>query len=285
MAKKQALGKGLGALMGDVDNSNIIKAGTINEINIDKIEINPFQPRAEFDKEALNELADSIKELGIIQPLTVRESENNKFQLIAGERRLRAAKIAGLTKIPVFVRKADDTEMLEMSLVENIQREDLNAIEIAHSYNRLIEECKLTQEILSDKVGKKRSTIANYLRLLKLPAKIQLGIKDKKISMGHARAIVNINDAETQMIIYEQIVKYELSVRKVEEAVRELSEKKQEKKTSKVRTAAEYNDLKKHLEKYFQSKIEFKRNNIGVGKIVIHFKSDEELEKIIAILD
>ncbi len=285
MAKKQALGRGLGALMDDVGNSNIIKVGAISEISIDKIEINPFQPRAEFDKETLNELADSIKELGIIQPLTVRESENNKFQLIAGERRLRAAKIAGLNKIPVFVRKADDTEVLEMSLVENIQREDLNAIEIAHSYNRLIEECKLTQEILSDKVGKKRSTIANYLRLLKLPAKIQLGIKDKKISMGHARAIVNINDAETQMIIYEQIVKYELSVRKVEEAVRELSEKKQEKKTSKVRTAAEYNDLKKHLEKYFQSKIEFKRNNIGVGKIVIHFKSDEDLEKIIAILD
>ncbi len=283
MAKKMALGKGLGALIDDAGKTNVItKAGNINEISIKDIDINPFQPRTEFEKESLNELAASIKELGIIQPITVRETDTSKFQLITGERRLRAAKTAGLKTIPAFVRKADDTEMLEMALVENIQREDLNAIEVALSYNRLIEECKLTQENLSEKIGKKRSTISNYLRLLKLPAVIQIAIKNKKISMGHARAIVSVDDPQLQTKICEQIIKNDYSVRKTEELVKQSTKKHYKNKT---KNTTEYLELKNHLEKYFKSKIDFKRNDNGKGKIIIHFKSDEELENIIGILD
>lgn len=286
MTKKMALGKGLGALIDDASSNNVIKAGNVNEIPIDNIEINPFQPRKEFEEDALNELATSIKELGIIQPITVREISPNKYQLITGERRFRASKIVGLKTIPAFVRKANDTEMLEMALVENIQREDLNAIEIALSYNRLIEECKLTQETLSDKVGKKRSTIANYLRLLRLPAIIQIAIKDKKLSMGHARAIVTIEDTEAQLMLFDQIIKNDYSVRKIEELVRNIDQIKAQKKEKKTgKTETEYKELQNHLEKYFQSKIELKRNDKGKGKIIIHFQSDEGLEKIIGILD
>lgn len=286
MTKKMALGKGLGALIDDASSNNVIKAGNVNEIPIDNIEINPFQPRKEFEEDALNELATSIKELGIIQPITVREISPNKYQLITGERRFRASKIVGLETIPAFVRKANDTEMLEMALVENIQREDLNAIEIALSYNRLIEECKLTQETLSDKVGKKRSTIANYLRLLRLPAIIQIAIKDKKLSMGHARAIVTIEDTEAQLMLFDQIIKNDYSVRKIEELVRNIDQIKAQKKEKKTgKTETEYKELQNHLEKYFQSKIELKRNEKGKGKIIIHFQSDEGLEKIIGILD
>ncbi len=202
--------------------SSRLPAAAVNEISLRDIEANPWQPRSKFDEEALEELADSIKEIGIIQPVTVRLLENGKYQLITGERRYRAARKIGLKTVPAFVRDAEDQNMLEMALVENIQREDLDAIEVAISYQRLIEECNLTQENLSDRVGKKRSTVSNYLRLLKLPAEIQLGIKDKKITMGHARALINIEDQDTLLAVYEQVVAKDLSVRKVEELVRQV---------------------------------------------------------------
>ena len=242
-----------------------------------------------MDEESLQELADSIKVLGIIQPITVRATENDRYQLITGERRFRASKLAGLEKIPAYVRGADNQGMLEMALVENIQREDLDAIEVALSYQRLIEECNLTQENMSDRVGKKRSTISNYLRLLKLPAEIQLGIRNKKITMGHARAVVNIEDPETQLMIYQQILKYDFSVRKVEEVVRELSEVKEEKEEktakSKISHPEEYEKLEEHLSTYFESKVEFKKGSRGAGKIIIPFKNDDDLERIIGIID
>ena len=220
MAQKNALGRGLGALIEDADQSERAPAAAINEIDIDKIEVNPFQPRKNFDEESLRELASSIREIGIIQPITVRRLNGDTYQLITGERRYKAAGLAGMETIPAYVRIAEDQNMLEMALVENIQREDLDSIEVAISYQRLIEEIGLTQENLSDRVGKKRSTISNYLRLLKLPAEIQLGIRDRLISMGHARALVNIPDPNIQLEIFQKIIKDDLSVRKVEELVR-----------------------------------------------------------------
>jgi ParB family chromosome partitioning protein len=286
MAKRNALGRGLGALIDDAGQEHIVTADAVNEIDINKIEANPFQPRSIFNEEALEELATSIKELGIIQPITVRKVNNNKFQLISGERRLRAAQQAGLKKIPAFIRFADDQGMLEMALVENIQREDLDAIEVAISYQRLIEECKLTQENMSDRVGKKRSTISNYLRLLKLPAEIQLGIRDKQISMGHARALVNIKNEKTQLKVYYKIIDEALSVRKTEDIIRDINTPKNSaNKKDKVRLPEEYEQLKKHLDEHFNAKIDFKRNNKGSGKIVIPFKSDEDLERIMGIID
>lgn len=234
MAKRNALGRGLGALIDDAGQEHIVTADAVNEIDIDKIEANPFQPRTAFNEESLEELARSIKELGIIQPITVRNIDDHKFQLTSGERRLRAAQLAGLTKIPAYIRFADDQGMLEMALVENIQREDLDAIEVAISYQRLIEECKLTQESMSDRVGKKRSTISNYLRLLKLPAEIQLGIRDKQISMGHARALVNIENEKTQLDIYYKIIDEGLSVRKTEDIIRDVNTPKQTEQTKKL---------------------------------------------------
>lgn len=286
MAKRNALGRGLGALIDDAGQEHIVTADAVNEIDIDKIEANPFQPRSIFNEEALEELATSIKELGIIQPITVRKVDDNKFQLISGERRLRAAQQAGLKKIPAFIRFADDQGMLEMALVENIQREDLDAIEVAISYQRLIEECKLTQENMSERVGKKRSTISNYLRLLKLPAEIQLGIRDKQISMGHARALVNIKNEKTQLKIYYRIIDESLSVRKTEDLIRDINTPKNNTNNKdKVRLPEEYEQLKKHLEEHFEANIDFKRNNKGSGKIVIPFKSDEDLERIMGIID
>ena len=286
MAKRNALGRGLGALIDDAGQEHIVTADAVNEIDINKIEANPFQPRSIFNEEALEELANSIKELGIIQPITVRKVNDNKFQLISGERRLRAAQQAGLKKIPAFIRFADDQGMLEMALVENIQREDLDAIEVAISYQRLIEECKLTQENMSERVGKKRSTISNYLRLLKLPAEIQLGIRDKQISMGHARALVNIKNEKTQLKVYYRIIDEALSVRKTEDIIRDINTPKNSaNKKDKVRLPEEYEQLKKHLEEHFVSNIDFKRNNKGSGKIVIPFKSDEDLERIMGIID
>jgi ParB family transcriptional regulator, chromosome partitioning protein len=285
MAQRNALGRGLGALIDDAGQEHTVNADSVNEIDINRIEVNPFQPRTNFDEVALNELASSIRQLGIIQPITVRKIDDRKFQLITGERRLRAAQIAGLNKIPAFVRFANDQEMLEMALVENIQREDLDAIEIAISYQRLIEECKLTQESLSDRVGKKRSTVSNYLRLLKLPAEIQLGIRDKKISMGHARALVNIENVKTQIKTYYRIIDEDLSVRKIEDITRDINIPKPEEQKDKVRLPEEYEQLKKHLSDHFVAKIDFKRNNKGSGKIVIPFKSDEDLERIMGIID
>lgn len=282
VAKKSALGRGLGAL---IEDANAKPASSINEIHLNEIETNPFQPREKFDDETLNELAISIKELGIIQPITVRQLRQNKYQLITGERRLRAAKIVGLKTIPSYIRKADDQAMLEMALVENIQREDLDAIEVAMSYQRLIDECKLTQENLSDRVGKKRSTVSNYLRLLKLPASIQLGIRNQEVSMGHARALINIDDTTKQLSIYKMVVDGELSVRQTEELVRGDKEKKSTKKTGKVVTPHEYKKLKDQLSRFFSSPVDFRRNQYGKGSIVIPFDSDEDLERIIGFLD
>jgi ParB family transcriptional regulator, chromosome partitioning protein len=289
MAKRTALGRGLGALIDDAGIVNQTPATSTDEVEIKMIEANPWQPRTTFDEEALNDLAQSIKEVGIIQPLTLRRIADNRYQIIAGERRFRASKLAGLTKVPAYIRESDDDRMLELALIENIQREDLDAIEVSLSYQRLMDECQLTQEELSDRVGKKRSTVANYLRLLKLPAIIQKAIREREISMGHARAIINIDDSETQTMLYHQIVKYDFSVRKIEEIVRKINleegskPEKNEDKTPKF--PSEYEELKKHLSKHFSTNIDFKINNKGVGKIVIPFNSDKDLERIIGVLD
>ena len=283
MVKRNVLGRGLGALINDAEK---MQSAGINEIELSKIEINPFQPRSNFDTEALEELAASIREFGLIQPITLRKIDNEKYQIIAGERRFRAAHIAGLESIPAYVRKAKDDGMLELALVENIQREDLDAIEIAVSYQRLIDELEFTQEELSARVGKKRSTIANYVRLLKLPAVIQKGLREKVISMGHARAIVNIEDEDTQEMIYNQIVKYGFSVRKVEEIVQDLNnDKPQNNKPKKEKFPTEFQKIKTQLDEIFSSRIGFSMNDKGKGKIVIPFKSAEELDKIVKIIE
>ncbi|MCK9413876.1 MAG: ParB/RepB/Spo0J family partition protein [Prolixibacteraceae bacterium] len=287
MQKRNALGRGLGAL---IDDSNMPREQipVSNEILITEIEANPFQPRVHFDEEALNELTASIKEVGIIQPITLRKIGEKRYQIIAGERRFRASKLAGLTKVPAFVREAGDEAMLELALVENIQREDLDAIEVALSYQRLMEECKLTQESLSDRVGKKRSTISNYLRLLRLPAIIQKAIREQEITMGHARALININDSETQVMVYRQVVKYDFSVRKTEDIVRKLSATGEEATPSFKKDTTmtdQFNDLKKHLGKYFSSNIGLKINDQYKGKIEIPFKDSKDLERIIGIFD
>lgn len=287
MAKRNALGRGLGALIDDADRDRD-PSSSISEIAIEEIEANPFQPRTKFDEEALKELATSIKKIGIIQPITLRKVGQRKYQIIAGERRFRASKIAGLETITAYVRTAEDEGMLEMALVENIQREDLDAIEIALSYQRLMDECKLTQENLSDRVGKKRSTVSNYLRLLRLPALIQKGIVDKTISMGHARALVNIKNPEDQLAIYDEILKNDYSVRKVEELVRQLNSseaKVPQTAASKQKHPQEYGELKEHLSRFFNTKVDFSLNNKGKGKIVIPFGSSTDLERIIGILD
>jgi len=288
MAKRNALGKGLGALIEDAGNDNQYQVDAVNEISLDLIEVNPYQPRTNFDEGALQELASSIKEIGVIQPITVRQIDNTQFQLITGERRFRAAKMAGITKIPAFIRTADDQAMLEMALVENIQREDLDAIEVAISYQRLIEECELTQENLSGRVGKKRATISNYLRLLKLPAEIQLGIRDHKISMGHARALINIEDPDKQLQAYYRILDEGLSVRATEDMIRGLGQTQPGKKssgTTKKALPEEYQQLKQSLANHFNTNIDVRRNDNGKGKIVIPFKSDKDLERIMSIIN
>ncbi len=292
MAKKHALGRGLGALIDD--SSTISEAPStstlIDEVDISLIEVNPWQPRTTFDEEALTDLSNSIREVGIIQPLTLRRVDNGKYQIIAGERRFRASKMAGLKKVPAYIRESDDSNMLELALIENIQREDLDAIEVAVSYQRLIDECQLTQENLGERVGKKRTTVTNYLRLLKLPAVIQKAIREREISMGHARAIINVNDPDTQIMLYKQIVKYDFSVRKIEEIVRKLSSEGEEKEAPKQEVKVpkfpkEYDELKKHLSKHFTTNVDFKMNNKGKGKIVIPFNSNKDLERIIGVLD
>ncbi|MBN1116217.1 MAG: ParB/RepB/Spo0J family partition protein [Bacteroidales bacterium] len=293
MTKKNSLGRGLGALI-ESQETEPRKVGMpvapkinggVSEIDVELIDANPYQPRTIFDEETLNELASSIKEIGIIQPITLKEVEGGRYLLISGERRLRASKIAGLTKLPAYIRKANDQNMLEMALIENIQREDLDAIEVAISYQRLIDECDLTQELLSKRVGKKRATVTNYMRLLKLPAEIQLGIKEKKISMGHARALVNIEKPQEQLKIFYKVVDQDLSVRKVEELVRTRNMPKEEEKPKEPKSLKDYDSLKTDLSKLFQANIDFKRSNNGDGKIVIPFKSDEDLERLIAIFD
>ena len=288
MARKNALGRGLGALIDDADREKYENIDSISEININQIETNPYQPRSKFDEEGLNELASSIKELGIIQPITVRKLTDGKFQLITGERRYRASIIAGLKKMPAYFRTADDQAMLELALVENIQREDLDSVEIAISYQRLIEECQLTQENLSDRVGRKRSTISNYLRLLKLPAEIQLGIREKKLSMGHARTLVNIEDPKTQIKVFYRVIDEELSVRKTEELVRQINRdanKDTSKNERKQKINEDFQVLSQHLSEFFNARVQFRVNEDGKGKIVIPFDNTEEMERIIGILD
>ena len=290
MTKRPTLGRGLSALLeddktdvtGSADASQLSKTvGSIAEIEISKIEANPFQPRTKFEEEALQELSQSIKELGIIQPVTVRKLGYDKYQLISGERRFRASQLAGLTQIPAYVRIANDQSMLEMALVENIQRAELDAIEVAISYQRLIEECKLTQEEMSQRVGKKRSTISNYLRLLKLPAEIQNGIRSNQLSMGHARALVNIENPESQLELYHQILEETLSVRKTEE----LAKGKKESSTSASKAKAPLSVVDKrirmNLTDHFSVPVKFQRKDEEKGSITIPFENEEELAKIL----
>lgn len=257
----------------------------VNEIPLKSIDVNPFQPRTSFDEASMNEMVQSVREHGIIQPITVRRSKDNKYELITGERRLRAAKQAGLRRIPAYVREAGDESMLELALVENIQREDLDAIEVAISYQRLIEEFALTQERLGDRVGKKRATIANYLRLLNLPVEVQTAIREKKLSMGHARALAGIEDKDYQLEVLAVILAKDLSVRQVE-ALAQRSRKPVSGKTEEESgTRSDYEDLREHLSHHFGATVEFKRSNKGTGRIVIPFKSDEDLQRIVSILD
>ena len=271
MAKKSALGKGLGALLSDAAEEakprGMASSALQEELKLSDIRPNPNQPRTVFDEEALQELASSIKAIGIVQPITVREVEDGKYEIVAGERRFRASKMAGLETIPAYIRKVEEESVLELALID---------------------ECNLTQDALSERVGKKRTTISNYLRLLKLPAPIQLAIKERKISMGHARAIINIEDPETQYMVFEQIMKYDFSVRKVEEIVRELmkpEEEKERKAERKRQPIEDYMELQTHLARYFDTKVDLKRNEKGRGKIVISFKSDSDLERIVELLD
>lgn len=279
------------------DGEKAAVVGSVAMIDVSQIEANPFQPRTNFDKDALAELVESIKQHGIIQPVTVRKLGYDKYQLISGERRFRASQIAGLTEVPAYVRIANDQAMLEMALVENIQRHDLDAIEVALSYKRLIDECSLTQEALSEKVSKQRSTITNYLRLLKLPVEIQLGIRDKEISMGHARALINIEDPEVQIALFNRIVSDELSVRQVEELARELKAedfREDETPAAEEETTApkkqpeplsfENQKFAEDLSSLFRAKVDFKRQNNGKGRIVISFATDEELQRIREVL-
>ncbi|MCK6618143.1 MAG: ParB/RepB/Spo0J family partition protein [Cyclobacteriaceae bacterium] len=295
MTKKKALGRGLNALLSDssvderletdVPVAHHSPAGGILEIPVEQIEVNPFQPRTHFDQEALNELAESIKVHGIIQPITVRRLTHNQYQLISGERRLQASKLAGLKTIPAYVRLADDQQMLEMSLIENIQRENLNAIEIALSYQRLISECNLKQEELGDRVGKNRATVTNYLRLLKLPPDIQIAVRDNKISMGHARAIINVENPDTQLFIFNKILSDDLSVRKVEELVRDLGSKKKERREATSITPAnrEIAQLQSRLSSHFGTRVAVKSDG-RKGEIKIPFLSIEDLNRILDIL-
>lgn len=289
MIKKNALGRGLGALIDGVEKEVLEKKVEANlNISVDSIEANPFQPRTNFDEQALDELAASIKKLGVVQPLTVREVSPGKFQLIAGERRLRAARLAGLTHVPAYVRTADDQAMLELALVENIQREDLDSVEVAISFQRLIEECRLTQEQLSERVGKQRSTVANYLRLLRLPAEIQLGIRNKQLMMGHARALISVEDQKKQIGIFYKIIEGGLSVRQAEDLVRHLQAdqaKDPEKFERKKKLNEDYTRLSDHLNTIFSSKVNFRINENGKGRIVIPFENSEEMERILGVFD
>lgn len=294
--RKIGLGKGLGALLNDSDEvqSRGIQAerntgsalGAISEIPIDQIQVNPYQPRNEFDKEALEALADSIKLQGLIQPITVRRMGASTYQLISGERRLRASKIAGLKDIPAYVRTANDQQMLEMALIENIQRENLNAIEVALSFQRMIDECRLKQEELGERVSKNRSTVNNYLRLLKLPPSIQASIRDGELSMGHARALVSVPDVEKQLFIHKAILKEGLSVRKVEELVRNLESDKVQKKTSAKSKSFALQKIEDELASKFSTKVKLSvGSKKDTGKIEIPFHSEDDLNRILELLD
>ena len=283
------LGRGLGALLGGADipkgSSNPHVSGSNSFIRLDSIEANPYQPRTKFDEAELEELAASIKTYGLIQPVTVRPIENGKYQLISGERRFRAAKLAGLTEIPAFVRTVDDARSIQMALVENIQRSDLNAIEIAMCYQQLIEECHLSQEELSEKVGKDRSTVSNYLRLLKLSTDVQIAVRDNLISMGHARALVMVEDELLQNRIVKQIIQDSLSVRQTEALVKKLlSENKTPKTRVKITLSDEVRNFQTDISKKLKTKVNIKKDISGKGVITIPFASDEELKHIMGVL-
>ncbi len=298
MAKIQTgLGKGLGALISDVNsiqnkaNRNVSDTAqhpmvSTSEIDIRKIEPNPYQPRTDFNQEAIEELADSIKLLGLIQPITVRPLEGGKYQIISGERRFRASMLAGLASIPAYIRKTDDRGMLEMAIVENIQREDLDSIEVAMSFQRLIEECSLTQEAMAERVGKKRATVTNYLRLLKLPAEIQFAIRAKKLSMGHAKVLLGVENPKTQLKLADQIIDQDLSVRQIEAKVHKLSAVKKEKEEKYVADIPD-NHFKviEILGKYFNNNISIKRNHKGSGNLTISFANDKEMDNFLNVLE
>ena len=300
MAKIQTgLGRGLGALISDVNSIQQQAAAkkpaepsrplvSTSEIEISKIEPNPYQPRTEFNQEALEELAASIKLLGLIQPVTLRPLADGRYQIISGERRFRASQLAGLERVPAYIRKTDDQGMLEMAIVENIQREDLDAIEVALSFQRLIEECSLTQEAMAERVGKKRATVTNYLRLLKLPAEIQFAIRAKKITMGHAKALLSLESDKEQLKLANQIVEQDLSVRQIEQKIQKLGQKKE----AKVKEDAPVIELPdSHFRvieivgKYFNNNITAKRDNKGAGEITIRFNSDAEVEQFLQALE
>jgi len=287
--KTTGLGRGLGSILPDVDiNAAMGKANlttAISNIPVDAIEANPFQPRKEFDQEALEELAQSIRQQGVITPVTVRQMPDGKYQLIAGERRLRASQLAGLKEIPAYIRIATDTQMMEMALVENIQRENLNAMEIAFSYNALIEECQLTHEQLSEKVGKNRSTITNYLRLLNLPSETQLALSNEQISMAHARCLVNVEDTQTHLALLHDIINKQLSVRQTEQMVKELSKPAAPVTTRKKEDLPETHAASRSaLRQYLQSEVEIKRSRRGKGTLTIHFNNDKDFERIIKLI-
>lgn len=310
MAKKQALGRGLSALLESAapqgkektEPASVVTAekepspvqpvlaeignvaGPISLLRISQIEANPFQPRQEFDKDAMRELAQSIKELGLIQPITVRKISAQKYQIISGERRFRASQMAGLEEVPVYVRSANDQAMLEMALVENIQRENLNAIEVAISYKRLMEECNLNTERLAERVGKDRTTVTNYVRLLKLPPEIQIGIIEKKISMGHARALINTEPEAKKLKIYKLILEKDLSVRRVEELAKEDDAPKLF-KTEKPILPLEFQKMQADLRLKFGKKAKLQRSPHGLGKVEIPFATDDDLQRIVDMLE
>ena len=304
MAKQQrGLGKGIGALLGgDNDfapfrqpvgyvNKEVVgqresqDTADILRIPVDMIEPNPFQPRMSFDQDALEELADSIKTLGLIQPITVRRREGNRYQIISGERRFRASRLAGMDMIPAYIRDANDQGMLEMAIVENIQRENLDPIEVAMSYQRLIEECNLTQEQMAVRVGKKRASVTNYLRLLKLPAKLQHDLKVGLLSVGHAKVLLGVEDLKLQEYLCDLVIKEDLSVRQMEEKLKKLTEQKPEQQNEIQELPDEYFKVLEIVGKYFENNISLKRSNNGKGSMTIHFGSDEEVRKFLKALE
>lgn len=284
--KRTALGRGLDSLI-SMDDVPARGSSAINDISLDLISPNPDQPRRTFDEAALEELAGSIRELGIIQPLSLRKVGPDSYQIIAGERRFRAARLAGLHSVPAYIRTANETELTEMALIENIQREDLNAIEIALTFKKLIDQYSLTQERLSERIGKKRATIANFLRLLRLPAEVQLGLRDKCVDMGHARALLSIEDPTQQLKLYNRILKEGLSVRRVEEIAKSIREGGEMPKPAKKTPALpnEYDVLSRHMSQRFSTPVSFTCNKSGKGKITFSFKDESELERLIAIFD
>ena len=295
--KKEALGKGIRALLSDMDEeTEVLKISakdddsiinTVPRIPLDQIEVNPFQPRTDFNEEALLELSNSIKVHGVIQPITVRKISDKKYQLIAGERRLRASKLAGKQDIPAYVRTTNDQELVEIALIENIQREDLNAIEVALTYQRLIDEINLTHENLAERLGKERSTVTNYLRLLKLPPEVQTSLRDKSISMGHARSIISIPEVDKQLFVLKEVLNNELSVRKTEELVRSLNQKKIDKKefTKDTQLPVAYKNVEQRLMDRLETKVKIKKSKEDKGEIVIPFYSANDLSRLLELLE